>query len=328
MRTSDKPDTVHRLYDRLAKALRRSRREGFTAPVTVAEIYQELVPYRSVREELGFAMNADYEHVLLRLLAGEGEWLRLEPAAARDVIVRELKSPNPNVSVYREYAGCDVWVREPDGGLGPTADFAREQVADLAWLDRLDETEGNPSFSFVEPEEAPEAGSPDGAGAAAGAGSTGGDAAVGYTPAPPARTVPSAAADAAAAQPARAATPPAPVKEGTASAPAAAATAGTLRAEPAVAARAHAAGTRGVQRVQRVRVPEAEPAAPGVAASRPAEGGSPRCVFCDSDLPARRQVLFCPFCGGDQTMRPCNACGDALEAGWSYCVACGAAADG
>jgi hypothetical protein len=109
-------DTVERLYQRLTEALQRSRPDAFKGPVTVAEIYQELVPYRAVRGEVGFDMNADYEHALLRLLAGEGSMARLEPAHAREHITKELRSTNPNVSIYREYAGCDVFVNEPEAG--------------------------------------------------------------------------------------------------------------------------------------------------------------------------------------------------------------------
>src|SRR5688572_15195581 len=109
----DDPAPVTRLYERLTEALQRSRRDPFNVPVTVAEIYQELVPYRLVRAEIGFDMNADYEHALLRLLAGEGECVRIEPAHAADEIRRELRSANPNLSIYRDYAACDVWVKKP-----------------------------------------------------------------------------------------------------------------------------------------------------------------------------------------------------------------------
>lgn len=109
----DTDNDVARLHDKLTDAMRQTRRRP-GAPVTVAEIYQELVPYRLVRSEVGFGMNADYEHVLLRLLAGEGEFARLEPVSARDAIRDELRGPNPNVGMYREFAGCDVWVRTDD----------------------------------------------------------------------------------------------------------------------------------------------------------------------------------------------------------------------
>lgn len=106
-------EPVERLYAYLTQALERTRQEPFAEPVTVAEIYQELVPYRSVRTELGFSMNADYEHALLRLLAGDAGLAELDPVAAREQIQRELESTNPNVGMYREFSACEVWVRAP-----------------------------------------------------------------------------------------------------------------------------------------------------------------------------------------------------------------------
>src|SRR5215211_2993408 len=79
----DDEAAVTRLYERLTEALQRTRREPFNVPVTVAEIFQELVPYRLV------------------------------PAEVAEEIRRELRSANPNLSIYRNYATCDVWVREP-----------------------------------------------------------------------------------------------------------------------------------------------------------------------------------------------------------------------
>ena len=104
---------VERLHLALAAALRANRPKPFSAPVTVAEIYQDLVPYRSVRSSVGFEMNADYEHALLQLLAGMGGHARIEPERAGEEMREELKSPNPNVGLFRKFAACEVWISEP-----------------------------------------------------------------------------------------------------------------------------------------------------------------------------------------------------------------------
>jgi RNA polymerase subunit RPABC4/transcription elongation factor Spt4 len=101
---------VSRLHQVLVEALRRSRPEHEDQPITVAEIYQELVPYKHVRAALGVEMNADYEYALLRLLAGEGGFARLEPAEVREALRLEVASPNPNVALYRQFAPCEVWL--------------------------------------------------------------------------------------------------------------------------------------------------------------------------------------------------------------------------
>ncbi|HSJ25099.1 MAG TPA: hypothetical protein VK929_10545 [Longimicrobiales bacterium] len=302
MRFRDANEAVDRLYERLVHALQQSRQDAFAAPVTVAEIYQELVPYRSMREQVGFSMNADYEHALLRLLAGDGDWVQLEPASARDIILRELNSSNPNVSIYREYAGCDVWVKAPPPGAMPVAPGTSAGSDDdaLDWLASLEEDEE------AAPDNAPSAGAP----------------------APPLSSPQSAGGafsfaelvdledeldDAAPGRQSAGAPEPAPADGEVAPSKA-------PLPDPVTAPRP---------------LPGADGGGHGPAASgRPAVragGNGPTvqvasCVFCDSSLPTGRKVRFCPFCGGDQQMRPCGSCGEVLEGGWSFCVACGAPA--
>jgi hypothetical protein len=51
------------------------------------------------------------------------------------------------------------------------------------------------------------------------------------------------------------------------------------------------------------------------------------CTFCNGELPAGRQITFCPHCGQDLTMVHCPACSAELERGWKFCVTCGRSAD-
>jgi hypothetical protein len=105
---------VTRLHHALVTALQTRRSFVPGQPVTVAEIYQDLIPYRTVRSALGFALNADYEHALLELLAGRGDLARIEPPEVREHLVTELESTNPNVGVFHNYAACDVFVVVPE----------------------------------------------------------------------------------------------------------------------------------------------------------------------------------------------------------------------
>ena len=100
--------TVARFHRALVEEILRNRPLYLSEPFTVAEIYQNLVPYRTHRDRIGVEMNGDYEDALLRLLVGEGEYLLLESEHARREIADELSSPNPNTGVYREYAAADV----------------------------------------------------------------------------------------------------------------------------------------------------------------------------------------------------------------------------
>jgi hypothetical protein len=113
-------DPLDRLYRRIADVL---LREPATA-VTVGDIYQHLVPYRSVRAELGFGELAEYEHALLRLLSGERDFLVVERAEVQEEFQRELRNTNPILGVYRDYADVGVYLNPyaPDPAtLDPTA---------------------------------------------------------------------------------------------------------------------------------------------------------------------------------------------------------------
>ena len=90
------------------REIRESRPDYLLEAFTVAEIYQNLVPYRSHRDVIGVEMNGDYEDALLRLLAGEGDYLFLESDVARREIRDELQTNNPNTGLFRDFAAADV----------------------------------------------------------------------------------------------------------------------------------------------------------------------------------------------------------------------------
>lgn len=326
---------VENLLAALADALRRTRKDPFGSPVTVAEIYQDLIPYRSVRTALGFQMNADYEHTVLRMLSGEKELVRLEPEQAREELRAELDMPNPNVGLFRKFAACDVWILNAsltlqEGGAPP--DLAPLDVAPLADLGPLEPLEP------LTPVPAP-------------------------APPPPARPpgpqVPEPSSYAA--QPAPAYPPPEPAQE-EADLPVI-----ELEPEPVVAM-GEAAGETGDALLWAEAEPEGEwdsaegelileeevqdqQAVPDTTPPQPAEAGGHEptqqenaanmvdmnqaqgnvataqatgsCAFCQGALPAGRVVRFCPFCGADQSMTPCPSCREPLDPSWKFCIACG-----
>lgn len=100
--------SLERFHHLLVASLRERGEGALDRPFTISEIYQDLVPYRRHRDELAVDMNGDYEHLLLRLLAGEGEYVRLEFEPALRAIRKELDRSNPNTGVYRDYAAADV----------------------------------------------------------------------------------------------------------------------------------------------------------------------------------------------------------------------------
>ncbi|HUG42535.1 MAG TPA: zinc ribbon domain-containing protein [Longimicrobiales bacterium] len=110
-------EAVTRLYRCLVEELRR-RGHAEDDPVTVAELHQDLVPYRAVRSALGVDLMADYEHALLRLLAGERGLLHVEPAEAREALRREVEVPYPVVGLYRKFSACEVQVSMNEPATG------------------------------------------------------------------------------------------------------------------------------------------------------------------------------------------------------------------
>ncbi|CAN5243959.1 hypothetical protein BH23GEM4_BH23GEM4_16540 [soil metagenome] len=113
-------DPLDRLYWRLAGDLDPAPPDG-AAPLSVAEIYQQRIPYRTARAELGFSELAQYEHAMLRLLSGERGYAELEIPAVQEEIVRELRSANPILGIYRDYAAVGVVLRMPAAGPMPSA---------------------------------------------------------------------------------------------------------------------------------------------------------------------------------------------------------------
>lgn len=103
------PDLLQRLHEKLLEAL--AAEGGSGGAITVGDIYQRLIPYRSVRGEIGVMELATYEHALLRLLAGERNLVRMEREAAADELRKELSSPNPILGIYRDYADVAVTVQ-------------------------------------------------------------------------------------------------------------------------------------------------------------------------------------------------------------------------
>jgi len=128
----DTPALLARFHRVLVDEIREKRPEYLDGPFTVAEIYQQLVPYGSHRDRIGVEMNGDYEDLLLRLLAGEGGYLRLESDAARSRLRSELDSAHPDTGIYREFAAADVRL-EHHGVGGLLAD--RQKCLDRLGVD-------------------------------------------------------------------------------------------------------------------------------------------------------------------------------------------------
>lgn len=128
---SKKNGLLERFHRTLVREISTSRPEYLHASFTVAEIYQDLIPYRSHRDVIGVDMNGDYENALLRLLGGEGGFLALESEPALREIQNELLSSNPNTGLFRDFAAAEVRLN-PDlldeQDVAPEADAGKKEV--------------------------------------------------------------------------------------------------------------------------------------------------------------------------------------------------------
>jgi hypothetical protein len=218
---------LERFHRTLIEEIQTQRPEYLTGPFTVAEIYQNLVPYSSHRDRIGVRMNGDYEDALLRLLAGEGGYLVLESDPALRDLRAELGTPNPNTGLYREYAAVDVRLNQASLDLallaeGMPSDLSEEMASGqpLSVADLAPSESASDALSIVPP---------------------------------------------------------------------------------------------GVDVFQ-----ERMPAAKAPSAETPNA-----CLWCRAELPTRGNLNFCPFCGTDLKVVPCNDCGEELEPEWRFCIACG-----
>lgn len=283
-------DVLDRLFQRLVQNIRAARPQYLSDPFEVGELYTTLVPYRHNRAELGIEMNQDYEAALMRLLSGEREYVLGDPVMQR-ALTAELGSPNPDTTLYRQFAESRVTVN-PDaaGRVAPGGPPQRSSVIGGGLAG------GEQSAAPARP-----------ALANTGVMSTLPPGAGGNEPPAVRLSGPSerAGADAALPDPAsfefplRAPSPATPRGSGAAAGPSAstppASRPSVSAAPPVVPTPAHPMGV----------VAEAS------------------CRYCAGPLPEGRRITYCPHCGQNLTVRQCPACSTELEVGWRFCVTCG-----
>lgn len=300
-RRSSRPPTkadvshVASLFSMLERAL---QARGDSGPLTVEEVYQRHLPYRTVRTELGIVEFATYERALLELFAGRGGHLHLTEPRAREELERELDSPNPILGLYRDYAHAGVRLGvEPDTHDVPPAEASPPSIPEPA---SAATAEGAAAPARAPASEAAlpggQADDPDR--------EPGADRGVGDAPAE--------AADL---------TSPGGLPVDT--------------APTRAAAPDSDAGQENAPERPLPGDPEAAPTSPATGPSRPSEPAespegagshsSParQCIECEQPLPADPELNFCPFCGRQQKPTECPECGLSLRPEWNFCIRCG-----
>lgn len=100
-------ETPNRVFEVLVRTIRAKRPDLLRSPFTVAELYQQILPFRHYRRELGLETNAEYEMALLQLLGGPNGLLDVDEKL-RDQLGRELLQPSPDPARVRDFADASI----------------------------------------------------------------------------------------------------------------------------------------------------------------------------------------------------------------------------
>ncbi len=289
---------VERFFRRLVSTLAATDPARLQGPLPLDDITGSILPYRTNRRALQVDTVEDYEAVLLRLCAGEGDLVRTEPEEARVRFVQECRSPNPDLTALYSFEEVRLtlqpepllWALAPD----PQADHRAPTPYASAASHEFEPTFGaEPELERgrdLEPERVPgREGDRELESDPAGAGDTGYE--IEPEDAPETRTR------------------------------------SEYRAEPEDAEREQQ--SKAEPEPTFVLGSARQLVLPGSAGSDVGAGEAPEpkptCLYCGGSLPTNRPVNFCPHCGQGQTQILCPECRSEVEPGWRHCVNCGAA---
>ena len=100
-------DNLDRMFRHLVRTVRSRYPQYLNEPFDVAELHQNVLPYRHHRRELGIDTNEDYEITLTELLSGARDYLVVDDQM-RDTLRAELASNNPDPAVFKQFANASV----------------------------------------------------------------------------------------------------------------------------------------------------------------------------------------------------------------------------
>jgi hypothetical protein len=145
---------VERFYRRLVSTLATSNPARLQGPLLLDDITGSILPYRTSRRALELDTVEDYEAVLLRLCAGEGDLVWAEPEEARKRFVAESRSNNPDLTAL--YAFEQVYLNfRPEPLLWALAPDPRADPGPTAARVEASTAEPEPAFESPEPDPPP-----------------------------------------------------------------------------------------------------------------------------------------------------------------------------
>ena len=106
-------DNVERMFRHLVRVIRTRFPQYLSQPFDVAELYQNILPYRHHRRELGLETNEDYEITMLELLGGGHGYLVVDDRM-REALRSELSSRNPDPGAFRQFPEAQVTLSQAE----------------------------------------------------------------------------------------------------------------------------------------------------------------------------------------------------------------------
>jgi hypothetical protein len=101
-------DDVERLFKLAVNVLADQAPARLRGPIQLADLYVKVIPYKACKTVLRFDTHQDYEMAMLKLLAGERDYVSVEPSEAQVAMLREAEAVNPNPGAFRQYAASRV----------------------------------------------------------------------------------------------------------------------------------------------------------------------------------------------------------------------------
>jgi len=99
---------VERLFRHLVQSLQAGDPARLREPVVLHDLLMRIVPYRSARRALRVDTSEDYELLVLRLVSGEGGFVRAEPEPMHVRFAEEAVSVNPDLGVLHEFRDAQL----------------------------------------------------------------------------------------------------------------------------------------------------------------------------------------------------------------------------
>ena len=99
---------VARLFRVLVRQLADTDPGRLHTDLQVSELYQSLVPYRQFKRQLNFDTIEDYEMAIVRLIAGEGDFVTVDPVEVQTAMQLEVDAVAPDTSAFRDYAAARI----------------------------------------------------------------------------------------------------------------------------------------------------------------------------------------------------------------------------